>query len=72
MNAAYLRVKGIRDRGKPLPASTLDRMVNDQQKKLARLTVSEWRKVGTDLAQKTAAMAGSAPKEREKETKSGS
>ena len=55
MSATYLRVKAMREGNKPMPASMLDRVDKDQQKKFAKLTVPEWRKVGMDLALKTSA-----------------
>jgi hypothetical protein len=59
MNATYLRLKSMREDNKPLPASMLDRVAKDQQKKLSKLTVPEWRKAGMALVLKTAAAGGS-------------
>ena len=36
--------------------SALDRMVKEQQKKLAKLTAPEWRKMGADLVLKMVAL----------------
>jgi hypothetical protein len=56
INAAYLRMKAMSDGHKPSLSSTLSRVVDDQQRKLAKLTVEEWRKIGADLAARTAAL----------------
>jgi hypothetical protein len=68
MNATYLHMKALREGNKPVPAATLDRMVRDQQKKFAKLTVPEWRKVGMDLTLKTAAASGSGAAETKPES----
>ena len=64
MNATYLRMKAMREGDKRIPAKRLDGAVKDQQKKLAKLTVPEWRKVGTDLTQKTLALGASSAAEK--------
>jgi hypothetical protein len=61
MSAAYLRLKAMHESDKPMPASMLDRAVKSQQKAFAKLTVPEWRKVGMDLIEKTAALGGNGP-----------
>ena len=58
INAAYLRLKALHEGGTRIPAKRLDGVVKAQQKKLAKLTVPEWRKVAADMAEKTAALGG--------------
>ena len=59
MNATYLRIKSMREDNKPLPPRCWTGWSKDQQKKLSKLTVPEWRKVGMALVLKTAAVSGS-------------
>ena len=56
MNATYLRMKAMHEGKKPMPASMIDRTIKDQQKKLAKLTAPEWRKVGAELIANTSAL----------------
>ena len=56
MNATYLRMKAMHEGKKPMSASMIDRTIKDQQKKLAKLTAPEWRKVGAELIAKTFAL----------------
>ena len=64
MNATYLRMKALGEGDKRIPAKRLDGAIRDQQKKLAKLTVPEWRTVGTDLIQKTSALGGNSAAEK--------
>jgi hypothetical protein len=59
MRDAYLHTKALCDGSRPPSASTLSRAARDQEKKLAKLKVPEWRKVGTELVEKTSALGGS-------------
>ncbi len=57
INATYLRMKAMREGDRPMPSTALDRAAKDQQKKFTKVSVPEWRKLGTDLMEKTAALA---------------
>jgi hypothetical protein len=57
INATYLHMKAMHDGDRPMPPNALDRAAKDQQKKFTKVSVPEWRKLGTDLMEKTAALA---------------
>ena len=56
INATYLRLKALSDKGATISATTLNRATAEQKRGLSKLTTSDWRKFAAELSKKTLAI----------------